>query len=301
VNGVAGGWEGLWQIGREHGRWTMFHLDANLLAKENFTAKNSVYTAFAYCLFMYLPGYAVAQNMIQRYVCTGGVGPARGVVMLSGLINAVLGFLFILLGVALFAFYAQPGGLGMPALETEDQILPHFVSTQAAGFGLVGLLLAGLFAAAMSTVDSGINGVASVLVYDWLGGKDLSLKASRALTVILGVLVILAALIAPLLGKTVIDIIMTIAGTLLGALMAVFLLGMFAPRTNAAGVLIGLAAGTVSLIVVVSATEIPSWWYGAFTIFPTLLVGIWASRFFPAPPAESLAGTIWQPRDTKST
>jgi Na+/proline symporter len=76
--------------------------------------------------------------------------------------------------------------------------------------------------------------------------------------------------------------------------MAVFLLGMFAPRTNAAGVLIGLAAGTVSLIVVARATEIPGWWYGAFTVFPTLIVGIVASRFFPAPPADALVGTVWQ-------
>ena len=241
VSGIGGGWSGLWKIGEEHGRWTMFHLDSNPLAAENFTAKNSVYTAFAYALFMYLPGYAVAQNMIQRYVCTGGLREARGVIVLSGGINAALGFLFMLVGVAIFAFYVQDGGSGMPALESEDQILPHFVANQAAGIGLVGLMLAGLFAAAMSTVDSGINGVASVVVYDWLGGKQLSLNASRVLTVGLGALVIIAALVAPFLGKNVIDIINTIAGTLLGGLMAVFLLGMFVPRANAPGVLLGLS------------------------------------------------------------
>ena len=207
-------------------------LRTTLLAKENFTAPNSVYTAIAFSIFMYLPGYAVAQNMIQRYVCTGGLREARGVVVLSGLINAGLGFLFLLVGVALFAFYVQPSGSGMPALESEDQILPYFVSAEATGIGLVGLMLAGLFAAAMSTVDSGINGVASVVVYDWLGGKELSLNASRMLTVVLGGLVIVAALMAPLLGDNVINIINTVAGTMLGGLMAVFMLGMFVPRAN---------------------------------------------------------------------
>ena len=301
VGGISGGWSALWQIGSENGRWTMFHLQPNLLAIENFTDRSSVYSAFAFSLFMYLPGYTVAQNMIQRYVCTGGLREARGVVVLSAAINAGLGFMFLLVGVALFAFYAQPGGPGMPMLESEDQILPHFVSTHAAGIGLVGLVLAGLFAAAMSTVDSGINGVASVVVYDWFGGRELSLMASRLLTIVLGGLVILAALAAPSLGKNVIDIITTVAGTMLGGLMAVFLLGMFFPRANSAGALIGLATGAMALLVVIQATDIPTWWYGAFTIFPTLIVGYIASRFFPAPSPEALAGTVWsQPNESES-
>jgi SSS family solute:Na+ symporter len=241
----------------------------------------------------YLPGYAVAQNMIQRYVCAGGVRQGRAVVVLSAGVNTVLGFLFLLLGVALFAFYTQPGGTGMPRLATEDQILPHFVATQAAGVGLVGLLLAGLFAAAMSTIDSGINGVASVLVYDWLGGRQLPLRASRVLTVMLGTLVIGAALMAPQLGKNVIDIINTISGTLLGGLLAVFLLGMFVPRANSPGVIIGLTAGVVCLLAVILLTDTPKWWYGALTIFPTLLIGATASYFFPPPPREALCATYW--------
>ena len=122
VTGISGGWSALWEIGREHSRWTLFHLDPSPFAAKNLTAPNSVYTAIAFSVFMYLPGYAVAQNMIQRYVCTGNLREARGVVVLSALINVVLGFLFLLVGVALFVFYVQPGGAGMPVLETEDQI-----------------------------------------------------------------------------------------------------------------------------------------------------------------------------------
>ena len=68
--------------------------------------------------------------------------------------------------------------------------------------------------------------MASVIAYDWLDGKDLSLNASRSLTVLLGALVVIAALtLLPLLGNNVraaFDIINTIAGTLLGGLMAMF-------------------------------------------------------------------------------
>jgi solute:Na+ symporter, SSS family len=281
VSRIEGGWSGLWEIGQANDRFTLFHLDADWLAPSNFTDSSSFYSALAFVLFMYLPGYAVAQNMIQRYVCAGSLRRGRAVVLLSAGVNATLGLLFLLVGTALFAFYAQPNGLGMPELARQDQILPHFISTQAAGIGLVGLMLAGLFAAAMSTIDSGINGVASVIVYDWLGGRELPLWASRALTAVLGVLVIVSALLAPQLGDNVINIITTIAGTLLGALMAVFLLGMFAPRTNSAGVLLGLAVGAACLLVVIFRTDIPKWWYGTFTIFPTFFVGLVASWFFP--------------------
>ncbi|NLS95516.1 MAG: hypothetical protein GXX96_25560 [Planctomycetaceae bacterium] len=321
VGGIDGGWTGLWQIGKDGGRWTMFHLQPDLLAKQNFTDVNTVYTAFAFALFMYLPGYAVAQNMIQRYVCTGGLREARGVIVLSSLINAALGFVFLLVGVALFAFYMQPGGLGMPTLEREDQILPHFVATYAPGVGLVGLMLAGLFAAAMSTIASGINGVASVIAYDWAGRKELSLNASRRLTVVLGALVIIAALLAPAFGSNVINIISTVAGTMLGGLLAIFLLGMFVPRANSAGVIVGLLAGAASWTLVLVAkqlpgnpaglpaavalaldfaAEVPTWWYGAFTIFPTLIVGAVASLCFAPPQPEALDGAVWG-RDTKQT
>ena len=293
VGGIAGGFGRLWEIGTEHGRFTMFHLDSNLLAPENFTARNSVYTAVAFSLFMYLPGYAVAQNMIQRYVCSGGLREGRGIVVLSGLINAGLGLLFLLVGVALFAFYTQAGGPGLPKLQSEDQILPYFVSNQAAGMGLVGLMLAGLFAAAMSTIDSGINGVASVIVYDWLGGKQLPLRISRGLTVALGLLVIGAALLAPRLGDNVLDIINAIAGPLLGGLMAIFLLGMFTPRANTQGALIGLAAGAACLVFVATMTDFQEWGYGAYTIIPTWGGGILASYQFAPPSAEALAATVW--------
>ena len=273
----------------------MFHLETNPFAAENFTAKNSVFTAAAFGLFMYLPGYAVSQNMIQRYVCSGTLAGGRGVVLLSAITNTVLGFLFLCVGTALFAFYSQPGGAGLPTagveIATEDQILPYFVATQLPGVGLIGLILAGLFAAGMSTIDSGINGVCSVIVFDWMRGKQLSMTASRILTALLGIVVIGIALFVPVLGNTVIEIITAIAGTCLGMLLGVYLLGMFVSRSNLPGVLIGFVAGVVCLVIVWIGTDIPKWWFGAFTIVPTFAVGAIASLFFDPPSAAVLKDT----------
>ncbi|MDT8301767.1 MAG: sodium/solute symporter [Sedimentisphaerales bacterium] len=298
VNRIDGSWSAFWSIASEHNKFKMFHLNANLLAPENFTGRNTVFTAAAFGLFMYLPGYAVSQNMIQRYVCAGSLAGGRRMVVLSAVINTALGLLFLLVGTALFAFYSQPGGAGLPAagakIAKEDQILPYFVSTQLPGVGLVGLILAGLFAAAMSTIDSGINGVTSVIVYDWLSGKGLPLRIGRILTSVLGIVVIGAAILVPVLGDTVFEIIGVIAGTSLGMLLAIYLLGMFMPHVNLPGVLTGLAVGLICLALVWIFTEIPRWWFGAFTIVPTFITGAIASLFFPKPPEYALAGTLFR-------
>jgi len=289
VGRIEGGWGAFLALAADHEKFRMFHLDSNLLAPANFTERNSVFTAVAFGVFMYLPGYAVSQNMIQRYVCAGSLSAGRGIVVLSAGINTVLGFLFLLVGAALFGFYVQPGGLGLPTagveIPTQDQILPYFAATQLAGIGLVGLIVAGLFAAAMSSIDSGINGVTSVIVYDWLQGEGLSVRVSRMLTAALGVLVIGAAILAPVIGRTVIDIINMVAGTTLGMLLAIFLVGLFSPRANLPGMLCGVGAGTISLLLVWLGTDVPRWWYGAFTMVPVIVVTLIASRFFPAPTA----------------
>jgi Na+/proline symporter len=178
------------------------------------------------------------------------------------------------------------------AIAKEDQILPYFVSTQLPKVGLVGLILAGLFAAAMSTIDSGINGVTSVIVYDWLSSKYLPLKIGRILTAVLGIVVICAAILVPVLGDTVFDIITTIAGTSLGMLLAIYLLGMFLPYANLRGVLIGLAVGLMCLAFVWIFTDIPKWWFGLFTIIPTFIVGAIASLFFEKPSETALDQTL---------
>lgn len=282
---IEGGWTGFWEIASQHDKFQLFHLNSeHLLASENFTSANSVYTALAFGLFMYLPGYAVSQNMIQRYICSGSLAAGRRVVALSAIVNTILGFIFLCVGTVLFAFYTQSGGQGMPAagveLAKEDQILPYFVATQYPGIGLAGLILAGLFAAGMSTMDSGINGVSSVIVFDWLRGRQMSVRASRMLTAALGSLVIIVAIFVPVLGDTVIGIINAIAGTCLGMLLAVFLLGMLVRSANQMGVLVGIATGLLCLAAVWIGTDIPNWWYGAFTIIPTFVVGAIASRFF---------------------
>ncbi len=291
VSQVDGGWRAIWQLGCEHDKFDMFNMTLDLNERRSFQA------ALGFALCMYLPGYAASQVTVQRYLCVGSLREARRALALNAVATPVIGLMFFVVGTTLFTFYHQTPGGSFPELARQDQILPHFVATELPKIGLSGLLLAGLFAAAMSTVDSGINSLTAVVVYDWLSGRRLPVGWSRLLSVAFGAAVIVAALIAPYLGDHVIEIITKIAGIFLGLLLGVFLLGMLVPRANGGGALVGLAAAVACLAVAWSLNSIPLWWYGAVTTLPTFFVGWVASYAFAAPGPEQRRGlALWYQR-----
>lgn len=275
---IDGGWNTVSALAREHNKFQMFDLTPDLARRDTF------YAACAFALFMYLPGYTVSQVTVQRYVATGSLARARRSLAINAVVVAATCSFFFLVGTTLFAFYHQPGAAGFPALPREDQILSYFVSTQFPRVGMVGLMLAGLFAAAMSSLDGGINSLTAVVAYDWLSGRSLSVGAGRLLSTVFGLAVIGAGLAAPYLGQHVIGIITMIAGTFLGLLLGVYLLGMFVPRANTPGAMAGLLAGVTCFLAVWTLTDVPHWWYGATTCFPSFFVGWMASYAFPPPP-----------------
>jgi len=285
---VDGGWAAVVQLGTEHGRFEMFNMELDLADRSTF------YSACAFGLFMYLPGYTTSQVTAQRYVCMPSLAHARRALAIHAVTITLVCLLFFLVGTTLFAYYEQHGGMPDLAANKQDQILPLFVTTVLGQVGLVGLLVAGLFAAAMSTVDSGINSLTAVVVYDWLSGRELRVAYSRLLCGLFGICVIGAALVVPYLASNVIGMITTIASTFLGLLLGVYLLGLLVPRANGAGALIGLLAGAATLGAVILWTHVPHWWYGAFTCFPALLVGWLASYAFDPPRPEQMRGVAYR-------
>ncbi len=65
------------------------------------------------------------------------------------------------------------------------------------------------------------------------------------------------------------------------------------PRASASGAFVGLVAATACLAAVILWTKIENWWYGAFTCFPTFLIGWLASYAFPPPPPEKMRGVVY--------
>jgi SSS family transporter len=286
VGKVDGGLSTVIDLGRANEKFDMFNLDTGL------NARSSFFAACAFGLFMYLPGYTTSQITVQRYVSMSSLANARKALLINAVVAVAINLVFIFVGTTLFAFYHQAGAPGFPELASQDQIMPYFLSAELPSIGLTGLLVAGLFGAAMSSIDSGINSMTAVVVYDWLPDRTVSVGFSRVMGGVFGVCITIAALLMPYLGEFVIEMITKIAGTFLGLLLGVYLLGMFVSRANASGALLGLVAGAAVLAIVWTQTPIAHWWYGGVTLGTTFVAGTLSSYLFAPPQRAQLEGLV---------
>ncbi len=279
VGSVDGGLAAVIETGRAHAKFQLADLSAGL------TGQTSVWWVLALALFVYLPGYTTSQITVQRYLSMSGPKDLHRALLLNAVVATAVYFLFILTGTVIFAYYLQQAG-ALPTLTSQDQILPHFIVRDLRVPGIAGLMCAGLLAAALSTLEGGINSIASVLTFDVLNRRETSVRANRLMTAAIGAGVIGAALLAPYIGKNFIDQITAVASTFLGLLLGVYVLGMSSRRANTGGAALGLLAGAAGIALVRLHPAIPTWWSGAFAFFPTLLAGRLASGFFPPPSAD---------------
>ena len=298
VGHIDGGWSTVWEVGSRYNKFEMFEMRWDPTDRGNF------FSACAFGIFVYISSYAVFQGAAQRYVAMPTVKVARTSLVLNGTLTAVICLLFFLVGTALFCFYHQAlpvgaeAGSGFPALEKQDQLLPHFVMSELPQVGLMGLFLAGLFAAAMSSVDSGINWLTALVVTDWLSNRKMKLGFSRILCFTFGAGVILTAVILQTWESNVFDTVMMIAGTFFGPLLGIFLLGIFVKRANAQGAAAGFLASVLAVGWVLwtkDTNQISHWWYAAFGCLPMLVTGALVSLLFPPPPREKTEGLVLGP------
>jgi SSS family transporter len=154
-----------------------------------------------------------------------------------------------------------------------EEVLPRFISKQL-GWGVAGLIVAALLAASMSSIDSGLNSICSLLVIDlhrrygvgrqWLAARlkkpvselneEDELRLAQPLTLVVGVAATLAALIVAQLGN-VFTIMVEVANTFGAPLLAVFLLGMFTRRCTSAAALWSLIIGTLFTVALMLANQ----------------------------------------------
>ena len=289
---VEGGLAGVWAVGSQYDKFQMFTMQLDRSEGGTF------FSAVSLALFGYLAIYATEQTIVQRYVAMPSVSAARRALVVNTLMIVLICSLFFTVGSTLFAFYHQnlpvgsEAGRAFPELARQDQLLPHFIKNELQVVGILGLLLAGLFAAAMSSMDSGINSLTALVVSDWLPGRQLGLGLTRICCGVFGALVTIAALLVPYVGENVYEIIIKISGILTGPLLGIFLLGILNGRANAPGALAGLAAGIAMSLFVALAQPFSHWWFAAATSMTTLVVGSMAAFFFAAPPPHQVRGLV---------
>lgn len=231
--------------------------------------------------------YTADQAVVQRYLTTKDEAEAARSIWTNAALTIPAGVIFYGLGTALFVFYREnPAGLE-PALQT-DAIFPLFIVQQLPA-GLSGLLIAGIFAAAMSSLDSSLNSVATAIVTDLYrrftpGTTQKSrLRLARQLTVALGVLATALGLImATFEIRSLFDLFLELVGLFGGSLAGLFALGIFTRRAHGTGALIGAVSGAVVIYVVKVFTAVHFFLYAGIGIVTCFTVGYLASLVLPS-------------------
>jgi solute:Na+ symporter, SSS family len=109
--------------------------------------------------------YGTQQDITQRYLTTGSTEKANRSVWISILAYIPLGFIFYLMGTALFVFFKCHPEFAVPG--KNDSVYPFFVVNHLPP-GVAGLIIAAIFAAAMSSIDSCMNSASTVCVEDFV-------------------------------------------------------------------------------------------------------------------------------------
>ncbi|MCL4218819.1 MAG: hypothetical protein KJ052_17690, partial [Candidatus Hydrogenedentes bacterium] len=218
------------------------------------------------------------QTVVQRYLSTKTEKDAAKAVWTNALLTIPISILFFGIGTALWVFYRAHPELLDPRLKT-DAIVPLFVAEQFPQ-GLSGLLIAGVFAAAMSSLDSSINSMATVIVNDyyrriWPGITDThGLRVARGLTLFFGALGTgLAVLIAQLNAPSLFDQWLQILGLVGGGLAGIMALGVFTKRGNGIGALAGAIVSAIVVLLVARQSHVHFFLHGAIGFVVSYVVG----------------------------
>ena len=242
--------------------------------------------------------YISSQDIVQRFTTTTDMKQLNKMTLGNGVVSIFAATIFFLVGTALFVFYQQNPDL--LTTDRRDLVLAAYITYELPA-GLTGILLAALFAAAQSTLSTGINSVATSWVLDIQSVLNPAMEMKKQTRIAqfislgIGILSIVVAIV--MAGSDIRSAYQwfnSFIGLALGALAGMFVLGAFCPKANAKGALLGFIVATaVVLYLKYFVPSVSFWSYTLITIVISLVVGNLVSRL-TEPDYEAPAGTTVQ-------
>jgi SSS family transporter len=274
---LPGGLPQLFSMGAAAGKFHTFDLALNL---------HDPYVLWAGVVggaFLTLGSHGADQLMVQRYLCARRLPDAQRALLASGLVILLQFALFLLIGVGLWAFFT----LHPPAVpfDRPDRVFVRFMVEQLPP-GLLGLVLGAVFAAAMSTLSSSLNSLATTTVNDLcqplVRGSSPArvLRLTRWLTGAFGLVQI---------GVGIAGQGLTTAGFTTGITLGLFFLGLFADRVGQRAALTAFVLGLAGMTVVYFTTPLAWPWYSLFGSLGTFALGLLGSLVWPREPRPAVA------------
>ena len=283
IDRLPGGWQEITRLAAESDKFQVFDFSFSLENPYTFVG------AIVGGAFLAFATHGTDQMMVQRYLsCSSRVKSQQGLI-LSGIIVLGQFLLFLVIGVLLFSFYEHSSSA--PPADSQ-RIFPVFIVEEMPR-GISGLVIAAVFAAAMSTLSSSLNSLASSTLNDFYrpylapGAPEKHyIRMSRFFTAGWGVVLIAVSLLARNWGS-VLEVGLGITSVVMGSVLGAFLLGQWTRvRSETAG-LIAMISG-LGVVILVHVNGVYGWgllpvvawtWYVLIGASTTLLTGMAVERF----------------------
>lgn len=238
-------------------------------------------------IFLNLLNYGTDQTVIQRYLTTKDEKSAAKSIWVNAILPIISTLLFFTIGTALYVFYkTHPTELNY-SISNTDAIYPWYIVTQLPE-GIAGILIAAIFSASMSSLDSSMNSIATAFTTDFYkrfntNVSDMkSLKIARIVTIVVGAIGTLFALVmASWEIKSLWDQFNVIVGLFVGGLGGIFFLGMFTKKANGIGALLGLLSSAVIQFLIKEYSSLNFLLYSASGLISAFFLGYLFSFLIP--------------------
>jgi len=290
--GLPGGPGQLLEVAGSHGKFSLGSFGPSL-------AQPTFWVVLVYGIVINLQNFCIDQSFVQRYIASSSRREARKGLWVGALSYLPLSALFFLIGTAMFVFYTtQPELLPAEHLMAgkADSVLPYFIATQLPA-GFRGLLIAAIFAAAMSTVSTSLNSSATILMSDFYERFFTKGIDERRSAIFLHVTTLVWGGLGTGIGllligaRSALDAWWTLSGIFGGGMLGLFLLGFVSKRPRNAAAVAGAVAG---LLVIAWMTVSPraealaairspfhDFLIVVFGTATIMLVGFFATRLLP--------------------
>src|SRR2546421_833226 len=245
--------------------------------------------------FLTMASHGTDQLLVQRLLTCRNQRDSQKALITSGFVVLFQFALFLLIGVLLFAYY-KFFPLTTP-LASNDAVFPTFI-VQRLPHGISGLVIAAIFAAAMSNLSGSLNSLASSTTIDFYRplinpreSDEHYLKISRWFTASWGIVLICIAIASRRVGS-VFTAGLTIASLVYGPMLGAFLLGVLTKRATQAGVMTGMAVSLVLMLLIKFMTAIAWTWYVLMGTIVCFAVGYAVSMLTKQATAPALAADV---------
>ena len=243
----------------------------------DFTKEATVWSGIIAMTLFHTTVYGANQMMVQRTLAAQSIGDAKKSYLLMGFAAFFIYFLFMLLGVLFYGYYEGR------AFENGNTIILQFASELALP-GLMGIIAAAVIAAAMSSLDSSLNSMATVSTVDFYqrffrpdADSRQCLRVSRYFTLLWAAAIIIPAILYSQSEGSILQTLSRIGSYFVGAKLSMYGLGFFSKHATERGVLIGVVVGFVVIWIVASQTDISWPWYCLIGGTVNIVVSIAAS------------------------